>query len=104
VKAVTDETAPATIRWPFRSIVIAMIGTRARSEVIALIAVVVPRSASFVAIVVMMVAGSNPHAAGTNVDFRGKCGCRKDESGGCDCSKNVSTHWAYSLMLRPSML
>jgi hypothetical protein len=76
-----------------------MIGTRARSEVIALIAVIVPRSATFVAIVVMIVAGPNPYATGTNIDFRGECGCRKDESGGCDCSENVSTHWAYSLML-----
>jgi hypothetical protein len=66
--------------------------------VIALIAVIVSRSASFVAIVVMIVAGPNPYATGTNIDFRGKGGCRKDESGGCDCGENVSTHWAYSLV------
>jgi hypothetical protein len=90
----SNESAPRTGKVPrgptlSLSIVIVM---RAGPEVIAFIAIIIPWPASFVAIVVMIVASPDPYADGTNIDFCRKCGGRKGDGGGRDSRKNVSTH------------
>jgi hypothetical protein len=60
----------------------------------AFVAVIELGLAAFVAmaVVVMVVIGSNPYAVGSNLDLFRKCGGGKDEQRGGDCSQNVSTH------------
>jgi hypothetical protein len=94
---------PGAVGFPL-SIVIAMVGTGASSEMIAFVAVIVPWSAAFVAIVVMIVPGSNPYATGTNINFHRKCSCRKDDGGGGDCSKNICSHGLLLLRAHPLSL
>jgi hypothetical protein len=71
---------------------IAMIGTSAVT--VAVVAVIEPDAALIVAIV-MRVAGSDPDAAGTNIDLLRKCGCGENKERGGDCG-------ALACGMRPS--